>query len=281
MKIMKLILLLIVVLSFSSLFAQQSYNYEEMTMDEYNALLEEWKGRLEAAQQGIAQEDAQMATVQKQCDETQAQIDATWDEIYTALGSSKEADLAYGKQLQALLSDANAFLSLSPEEIYSRKDELAALTAKLNEYKANNLALLTHNESVLNQIESILKQAEEKGKPSEPDTYTVMRGDYLWRIAAKSDIYGDPYAWSRIYTSNKDQIKDPDLIFPNQIFRVPRQVGPNEHLVVRGEFLSKIAGYSNVYGSPFQWQKLYDANKEVVADPNVIYPYQVLSVPRN
>ena len=95
------------------------------------------------------------------------------------------------------------------------------------------------------------------------------------------DIYSDPYAWSRIYTSNRDQIKDPDLIFPAQIFQIPRDVGPNEHLVVRGEFLSKISGYSNVYGSPFKWQKLYEANKEVVTDPNVIYPYQVLSVPRN
>jgi nucleoid-associated protein YgaU len=134
---------------------------------------------------------------------------------------------------------------------------------------------------VLNGIESMIMQAEEKGKPAEPDTYTVMRGDFLWRIASNSEIYGDPYAWMRIYTSNKDLIKDPDLIYPAQIFRIPRDVGPNEHLVVKGEFLSKIAGYANIYGSPFRWQKIYEANKDVVADQNLIYPYQVLSIPRN
>ena len=59
----------------------------------------------------------------------------------------------------------------------------------------------------------------------------------MQRIADKSDIYGDAYAWMRIYSSNTDQIKDPDMIHPDQIFRIPRDVGPNEHLVQKGEFL--------------------------------------------
>jgi len=84
----------------------------------------------------------------------------------------------------------------------------------------------------------------------------------------------------RIYSSNADQIKDPDLIFPNQIFSIPRVVGPNEHLVKRGENLSMIAGYSNVYGSSFQWNKLYEANKNSISDPNVIYPHQVIKIER-
>ena len=84
----------------------------------------------------------------------------------------------------------------------------------------------------------------------------------------------------RIYTSNRDQIKDADLIFPNQVFSIPREVGLNEHLVAKGEFLSKIAGYSNVYGSSFKWQKLYEANKEIISDPNMIFPYTVLKITR-
>ena len=49
------------------------------------------------------------------------------------------------------------------------------------------------------------------------DQYTVMAGDYLWKISKKDDIYGDPYQWIRIYSVNKDQIKDPDLIYPDLI----------------------------------------------------------------
>jgi len=279
---MKTILCTILLIFFSSalLFAQ-SYNYEEMEMEEYNALLQEWQGRLDAAQQAITETDGTIEGANKCVEEQQAQIDATWDEIYTALGSSRAEDEAYRKQIAQLRSDVSSFLSLSPEEIYRRKDELKGFKDRLAEMKANNLALLSENEAALNSVESLIMQAEEKGKPAVPDTYTVLRGDYLWRIAQKPDIYNDPYAWMRIYTSNTDLIKDPDLIYPQQTFRIPRDVGPNQHLVVRGEFLSKIAGYANVYGSPFKWSSLYEANKNFIEDPNLIYPHQVLSVPRN
>jgi nucleoid-associated protein YgaU len=282
MKIITTFLGVMILIFFSSSFLfAQSYNYEEMEMEEYNALLQEWQGRLDAGQQAITEEDGKIESATTCIDEQQTQIDATWDEIYTALGSSKAEDEAFRKDAQQLRSDVSSFLSMSPDEIYRRKDELQGFKDRLAEMKANNLALLSENEATLNSIESLIMQAEEKGKPAEPDTYTVMRGDYLWRIANKPDIYGDPYAWMRIYTSNTDLIKDPDLIYPQQSFRIPRDVGPNEHLVMRGEFLSKIAGYANVYGSSFQWSKLYEANKITIEDPNLIYPHQVLSVPRN
>lgn len=283
MKIMKILLYLILALALSSVttvFAQ-SYNYEEMEMDEYNALLQEWQARLTAAQQGITEEDAKIVALNGEVDGVQAQIDGEWDAIYAALGSSKAEDEAYKKELDALRSEISSLLSMSPDEIYRRKDELQGYRDRLAEMRKNNLALLSDNMAMLDNIENMINQAAEKGKPAQPDTYSVIRGDYLWKIAGKNDIYGDPYAWSRIYTSNRDMIKNPDLIFPAQIFQIPRDVGPNEHLVVKGEFLSKIAGYSNVYGSPYKWQKIYEANKEVVTDPNLIYPYQVLSVPRN
>ena len=108
--------------------------------------------------------------------------------------------------------------------------------------------------------------------------YQVMRGDYLWKIAGKSDVYGDPYGWTWLYNNNKNIIKDPNLIFPDQVFTVARAVEPNQYLVKSGDSLSKIA---NSFGSAFNWTKLYDSNKSLVEDQNVIYPYQVLTLPNN
>lgn len=53
------------------------------------------------------------------------------------------------------------------------------------------------------------------------DTYTVIPGDCLWIIAGK--VYNHPYyyKWPLIYNANRDQIKDPDLIFPDQVFTIP------------------------------------------------------------
>ena len=48
---------------------------------------------------------------------------------------------------------------------------------------------------------------------------TVQPGFTLWAIARAS--YGDGLFYVRVYEANKDQIRDPDLIYPGQIFTVP------------------------------------------------------------
>src|SRR5579859_574656 len=49
------------------------------------------------------------------------------------------------------------------------------------------------------------------------------------------------------------------------------------YTVKRGDTLSSIA--QRFYGRPADWAWLYQANRSVLANPNVIYPGQVLSVP--
>lgn len=51
-------------------------------------------------------------------------------------------------------------------------------------------------------------------------TYTVSRGDSLWRIAGKSEVYGNPFEWPLIYKANTDKIKHADKIYPKQSFDV-------------------------------------------------------------
>ncbi len=52
-------------------------------------------------------------------------------------------------------------------------------------------------------------------------SYKVVRGDHLWGIAKKKEHYGNAFAWPIIYKANRDQIKNPDLIYPDQVFKVP------------------------------------------------------------
>ena len=47
----------------------------------------------------------------------------------------------------------------------------------------------------------------------------VQPGNSLWRIARRA--YGEGAQYTIIYEANQDQIRDPDLIYPGQIFDVP------------------------------------------------------------
>jgi nucleoid-associated protein YgaU len=52
------------------------------------------------------------------------------------------------------------------------------------------------------------------------DTAAVRRGDNLWGISRST--YGQGIQYPKIYDANRDQIRDPDLIYPGQIFVLPK-----------------------------------------------------------
>ncbi|PID55913.1 hypothetical protein CSB45_13930 [candidate division KSB3 bacterium] len=56
-----------------------------------------------------------------------------------------------------------------------------------------------------------------------PTEHVVIKGETLWWIAEYKQIYDDPFQWPIIYKANRSQIKDPDLIFPDQRFVIPRE----------------------------------------------------------
>ncbi len=55
--------------------------------------------------------------------------------------------------------------------------------------------------------------------PSQQAHYTVQKGDSLSLIALRA--YGDMFAWPRIWKVNKAQIKNPWLIYPGQVLKIP------------------------------------------------------------
>lgn len=51
----------------------------------------------------------------------------------------------------------------------------------------------------------------------------------------------------------------------------------HRHVVQRGESLSKIA--KHYYGDPMKYKQLFSANTNILKNPDVIYPDQVLVIP--
>ena len=61
------------------------------------------------------------------------------------------------------------------------------------------------------------------------DTYVVKKGDSLWLIAARPEIYGNAGKWRRIYNANRDRLKTPSRIRAGMTLRIPRgESAPSE-----------------------------------------------------
>jgi len=53
------------------------------------------------------------------------------------------------------------------------------------------------------------------------DSVIVQPGNSLWRIARRT--YGNGVQFTVIYEANKDNIRNPDMIYPGQIFNLPKK----------------------------------------------------------
>jgi len=82
-----------------------------------------------------------------------------------------------------------------------------------------------------------------------PKQHTVEKGECLWWIAEDKSTYNDPFMWPLIYKANKDKIDDPDLIYPNQDFSIPREFS-----------LNKLKQSRKSAGAPSPYQPPKDAN---------------------
>ncbi|MDZ7331864.1 MAG: LysM peptidoglycan-binding domain-containing protein [candidate division KSB1 bacterium] len=267
------------VLSLLLLFSFSSFAQEKMTMDEYNAKLAEYQKREADAKAELAKCNADVEALNQQIAEVDQQIASVWKEIYALLGTDEASVKAFRATLNELEGKVDALAALSSEELFKRRAEINELEKQLNQLKTNKIALLSEMQDKIATIEGKIAQLRANLPKADFDEYTVVKGDYLWKIAGKPAIYNDPYQWIRIYTYNRDQIKDPDLIYPNQIFKIQRSAADNEYIVVKGDWLAKIAGKPEIYNDPTKWTKIFEANKDVIKDKNLIYPHQVLILP--
>lgn len=63
------------------------------------------------------------------------------------------------------------------------------------------------------------EQGIHRARAQEPKTYMVRKGDTLRSIA--KHFYGAEFRWEELLHANRDQIKDPENLFPGQELKIP------------------------------------------------------------
>jgi nucleoid-associated protein YgaU len=204
MKIYKLLLASMFFMLLSvNLFAQD----KEMTKEEWQNEINRLTERKVTLTSELNTLKAEVANLKKMRDGLKA-YDDCMNELYAMLGGTKADVDNFRKQLAALTSKIDA-------QQVPKTDR----QAELNAMKKNKISALPEFfDKVQNQLQRKLDAWMEAPKEI---SYTVVKGDHLWGIAKKKEHYANPFAWPIIYKANRDQIKNPDLIFPKQNFKIP------------------------------------------------------------
>lgn len=76
------------------------------------------------------------------------------------------------------------------------------------------------NGKVVARVEYPFSRAEDLQAMADGTYVLVQPGNSLWRIARR--LYGSGFSYTQIFEANKNRIIDPDLIYPGQVFEVPK-----------------------------------------------------------
>ncbi len=202
MKILKSLLLVILFVSVN-LVAQTREMTEEEWQNEVNSLTEK-KTTLTNEATGLQNEikDLKAKNLALQTYEN------CMDELYAIIGATKTDVENYKAQVNGLST-----------KIANQEGPKNDRVAELTELQKSKISALPE---FYNKVHVELPRKLEAWveAPTEID-YTVIKGDCLWNIAKKPEHYANAFAWPKIYQANKDQIKNPNLIYPKQIFKIP------------------------------------------------------------
>ena len=123
------------------------------------------------------------------------------------------------KRTGSLPADARMSTDATPRSrMHERElERLKEIMVQKNQYIKSLEERLARAEKNVREMEAQVQyESLQRGR-----VYEVKKGESLWRIARRADVYGDGKLWIKLFNANMDRISDPHRIFPGQLIRVP------------------------------------------------------------
>ena len=222
MKFQKLLLVLLVLsLAIGSKFAfaqDEETPKEEMTMEEWQKQIDDYTAKKNELTGKVAELQKDKDALAKTLETKKADVKKAEDEYWSAVGGKDKYD-AFKTNLGKL--------ETTVKNKEGKKEDAEKMYAELG--KSN---LRCHPDFAARYKKLGEDIAKWGPVVVAPTGYTVVKGDCLYKIAAKKEIYSNPKMWPVLWEANEKgvvsappkvvkTIKNPNLIYPGQVLKVP------------------------------------------------------------
>ena len=192
---------------------------------------EEADAKIKALSAQVADLKAKQADLSKEIESLnvkkttlQTNLSKCGEDVYTLVGATKEQVEAFRQKLEGVEKKIDDLSRLSNKDLFDRKTEIDDVQKQADELKGSKISLLPAFYDRVQALQGKIDNLKNSLKSSEK-TYTVgtwaKDRDCLWNISKKTDIYDNPFMWPKIWQSNKEKIKDPDVIKPGWELKIP------------------------------------------------------------
>lgn len=131
-----------------------------------------------------------------------------------AAAAELKAEAAAARNLEETISDLG--LEVENLKVHIDDDTATISGAAYDQTTKEKVILVVGN---TNGIATVDDQMTVENPEPEAQFHTVVSGDTLGKIAKK--FYGNAMKYPVIFEANKPMLKDPDLIYPGQVLRIP------------------------------------------------------------
>jgi hypothetical protein len=194
------------------------------------------KGDMEAARQAFVQAGRHLSQVDKESREIMQRSLAELKKIIDISAfefdsrGSLNAMLIYLKMQNAYMDGDLQVLTVLEKQFDESIAKAQEATVQAKQKRIEELS-----QDVAQKREEIKKTVQADPLEVYPTIYVVKRNETLPSIASRHEIYNDSFMWPLIYKANRDQIKDPKVVYAGQDLKIPRDINIEEIIAARRE----------------------------------------------
>jgi nucleoid-associated protein YgaU len=207
-----------------ALMTTQTLVAQQMTKDQWQEEMRNYTARKADLQAQLAKLEGELKEARASAENIDNDIRACEDALFALLGVTREEYEAFMRDLEGMEKRVTELQAMSDAQLMNYSDEIMRMDRRAKEMAQHKIAMIPRIKSRIsdlqNNIAGLLKTLRGREKTYTVGTWSRDR-DCLWNIAKKKDIYANAWMWPKIWQGNRDKIKDPDIIQPKWVLKIP------------------------------------------------------------